>query len=139
MISKELNEGGNIPSRCITDLQNRLAIAFKDPKRQKRGEQARPKSQILANTRQNHAYRVYINVLDRHCHMFLPFILGVSPRSCARVDLNNFFEFTKSTECTIAGLGLEAKATLEEIARSEGFIESLSFKKLIQAHFPEGT
>jgi len=133
-----LNEHGNFPSYRLTDLRDRLTIASKDPERQKRAEQPRQQKHLLAQSRRNRARRLYLEVLDKDPHAFLPFILGVSPRSCVTFDLKRFFEFQKNNPCRVTGLSAEAKASLEDIAKDYSFIESPHFKKLLDVVFREG-
>ncbi|KJZ68738.1 hypothetical protein HIM_11869 [Hirsutella minnesotensis 3608] len=135
-ISEELDERGSIPSHRLSELRNRLSIACTDPRRQKPGELPRLKKQILANSRQNHAHRIYLDVLDKDCQAFIPFILAVSPRSCVTLDVKRFFEFQGGVPCRVSSFNPEAKACLEDIARSEGFSESRHFRRLIQSLFP---
>jgi hypothetical protein len=136
-VSKELNTRGAIPSYRQKDLEDRLVIAFKEPGRQPRAEVPREQKQILANSRENKARKVYLQVLDEDGHVFLPFILAISPRACVSFDLDRYFRYHEDRRCGLQ-LSVETKGLLEGIARRRGFIQNPHYKKLVQLVFPQG-
>jgi hypothetical protein len=134
---EELNKRGTIPSYRRKDLEDRLVIACKDLGRQPRAKNPRERKQILANSRENKAHRVYLEVLDENCHAFLPFILVISPRACASFNLSGFLQYQTDHRCRL-DLTIEAKGLLDGIARRRGLIQSPHYEKLIKEIFPEG-
>ena len=137
MISEELNQYGTIPSHRLGDLQDRLSIACNRPRRQLPGDRPRDRKQILANTRRNRAHREYLKILDRDCHTFFPYILGVSPRSCVKFDAEKFLQTHDSSSCRVY-LKRETRSVIENIAKDGDFIESPHFARLIRLIFPGG-
>jgi hypothetical protein len=134
---EELNKRGTIPSYRRKDLEDRLVIACKDLGRQPRAKNPRERKQILANSRENKAHRVYLEVLDENCHAFLPFILVISPRACVSFNLGEFLQYQTDHRCRL-DLSIEAKGLLDGIARRRGLIQSPHYEKLIKEVFPEG-
>jgi hypothetical protein len=136
-VRQELNTRRSIPIYQQAELEVRLVIAFKEPERQPRAVVPRERKQILANTRENKAHKVYLQVLDEDCHVFLPFILATSPRACVSFDLGGFSQQHKDHRFRL-DLSIETKELLEGIARRQGFIQNPYFKKLIKSIFLEG-
>jgi hypothetical protein len=133
---EELNKRGTIPSYRRKDLEDRLIIACKDLGRQPRAQNPRERKQILANSRENKAHRVYLEVLDENCHAFLPFVLAISPRACVSFNLGEFLRYQTGHLCRL-DLNIEAKGLLDEIARKRGLIQSPHYEKLIKEVFPK--
>ncbi len=136
-IREELKTHHTIPIYLQRELEVRLVIAFQKQGRQPRAKVPREKKQILANTRENKAHKVYLEVLDKDCHLFLPFLLATSPRACISFDLEDFFQKHKGRRCRL-DLSIESKQLLQGIAGRRGFDQNHYYKKLIESIFPEG-
>jgi hypothetical protein len=136
-IRKELTTHRTIPIYLHATLENRLVIAFKELVRQRRAEVPRKKKQILANNRENKAHKVYLRVLDEDCHVFLPFILAISPRACVTFNHDDFFLHHKDRRSRL-DLSTETKELLEGIARRRGFAQNPQYRKWIESISPKG-
>jgi hypothetical protein len=82
-IKEDLKSHRTIPIYHHQNLEERLTISFKELGRQPRTEVRRETKQILANSRKNKAHRIYLQVLEEDCRVFIPFLLAVSPGACA--------------------------------------------------------
>ena len=134
-VCEELNKHGIIPSHRHTELEARLAIAFSSAGRRPRAQIALERKQILANTRKNKARKTYLTVLDRDPHIFLPFILAISPRGCS-FDVEPVLLNIKAR--SPVQLNIEVKALLDDVAKTGEFIQNPHYDKLLKACFPQG-
>jgi len=134
---KQLNNGGAIPSLHLSTLESGLILAFTDFKRLPRAEIRRGRKEVVAHSRQGKAGKIYLQVLDEDSHIFLPFILAISPRRSRTFDLKGFFLHHRDSGCKLQ-LSNEAGRQLEEIARRQEFTQSTHYKKLMKSLFPQG-
>ena len=136
-VHKEIRKRGAIPSHRHKELEDRLVIACKESQRQPRAEVPRERKEILAKARQKKAHKLYLQVLDEDCHIFLAFILAISPRACCSFNLDSFFRHYEGRQCKLQ-LGIETKGLLDEIASRRGLIRNPHLDKLMKLVFPQG-
>jgi hypothetical protein len=136
-VLKDIGRRQTIPSNYRATLEKRLVIACKPLTRQPRGKVRRSRSDILSHHKQKKANNVYLEVLDEDPHLFLPFILAISPSACGTFDASELCQRLKQ-EHPIQ-LRNDAKIVLDDIANENGIIGSPHYKKLIQDLFREGS
>ena len=140
-ISKDLDRHREIPSRYRTDLEDRLAVAFKPQTSHLR--QPRGPRQPLGGTSRSHEIRsrhkrkkaqiVYQYVSKNAPHTFLPFILSTSPNTCESFDP---YQFSQSRE-TERGVPLDnsVKELFASIADRHEFTQNPEYQNLVAKIF----
>ncbi|KAL4766959.1 hypothetical protein BDW60DRAFT_201170 [Aspergillus nidulans var. acristatus] len=133
-IQQELNRRQTIPTDYHDTLEKRLAITFKPPpSRLERRKTRRDKKEYKLKYNTRKAQKVYVEILEDYPHIFVPFILSVSPDACQRLDLE---EFRKSLDITgKVDLGDDAQAILDSIAKKIGFDQSRLYQRLRKSLF----
>ena len=135
-IQDKLNEHGTIPTIYQTTLEDRLVIACRPLGRLQRRTVARPQKEIKLLSKQRHATRVYLNILDMDPHVFLPFIIAVSPKACESFNLSDFHQRHSKRDRLRLHLKNETRLVLEGMAQREEIIsQSTHFKRLIELLF----
>jgi hypothetical protein len=80
-----------IPATYLETLKERLIITFKPPAgRSKRSKIPRSNREYRVRYRAKKAHQVYLEILEDYPHIYIPFILAVSPESCECFDLEEF-------------------------------------------------
>ncbi|KAI1086239.1 hypothetical protein F5B19DRAFT_175528 [Rostrohypoxylon terebratum] len=130
---EELARQQTIPPSHLATLEQRLVIACKSQNRQLRGVEPRPRREIRSRYKQNKAQKVYLNVLAKNPHLFLPFLLVISPKACATIDTSSFLQNCNTTSICLLDI---TKDTLERIAQKNDITESPYFKNIIGRIFP---
>ncbi|ORX99354.1 hypothetical protein BCR34DRAFT_495444, partial [Clohesyomyces aquaticus] len=110
-------------------LKKQLVIACKPLTRQPRRKVRRSQSDILSHYKQKKANNVYLEVLNKDPHLFLPFILAISPSACRTFNASKLCQRLKQ-EHPIQ-LQNNAKIVLNNIANKNSIIRSPYYKKLI--------
>ncbi|KAF2185279.1 hypothetical protein K469DRAFT_665560 [Zopfia rhizophila CBS 207.26] len=134
-VLKDLNRRQTIPANHRTTLEERLAIACKPLTRQPREKVPRARRDVRSYHKRKKAQSVYLGVLDEAPHVFLPFILAISPKACECFDSSDFCQDHKKQNRI--PLSSEAKSILEEIAEKHEISQSPHYKRLIELLFPK--
>ncbi|KAH8193682.1 hypothetical protein TruAng_012152 [Truncatella angustata] len=136
-ISKDLSCKGDIPATYTRDLEARFKVAFSLTTRLP-PQRGRKKSILNAQAIKKSARRLYRQVLDHDPHLFIPFILGVSPRQTQRLKFDDFLEFHDQCDCRVLSLGSEAKHTIEASAKRQNVQGDPDFQSFISKLFLPG-
>lgn len=132
----QLNRRQTIPSFHREALEERLVISCKPLGRQQRRKVRRTQQEIRSHYKQRKAQKVYLEVLDEDPHVFLPFILAISPKACESFDISGFCQCHK--KCKRIYLSNDAKTIFEDIAKRQKLDQSPHYKRLIEVLFPQG-
>jgi hypothetical protein len=131
----DLRDCGNVPVEYYETIAERLFITCKhhtDHRRRKIG--GRRPQELRSKYQESKAQKAYSKVLEDDPHIFIPFIIDISPRICESFDVSKFCEL--HTERNEIRFGEETKTFLEQTAGRKGIDESLLFKKLMRFLFP---
>ena len=131
----ELRVSRTIPLSHQPTLKKNLVIAFKRPLRKAAHPGRRSIQQLNAQFVHNKAIKVYLHVLDLDPHLFLAFILAISPRACRDFDVQAFFKQHKHQKLHLTDA---AKSILEKNAQEADIRTNPLFRRLITSLFPEG-
>lgn len=128
-----------IPSHYHVDLENRLAIAWGERKRNRFNGKSRSRAENLLVSRQNRARILYLHVQDENCLLFLPFILAHSPRACVDIKSTELAELRKYGRDQVQiDASTETKELISSMAIRRGFNENLNYLRFMMTMFPEG-
>lgn len=133
-ILQEINRRRTIPAFYREILEERLIITFKPLGVQKRGKTPRSKEEYRVKYKEKKAQKVYLEILEDYPHIFIPFILAITPKGCERFNVTEFRQNHGLTEKI--DLGDHVRATLESIARKRMFSQNPLFQLLIESVFP---
>ncbi|EKV08135.1 hypothetical protein PDIG_60520 [Penicillium digitatum PHI26] len=131
----DLRDCGTIPVENYETIAERLVITCKrhtDHRRRRKG--GRAPQDLRTKYQESKAQKSYSKVLEDDPHIFIPFIIDISPRICESFDVSKFCE--THIERQEIGFDEKTKSFLEETARRKGIDESLPFKKLMRFLFP---
>ena len=131
----ELSVWKTIPPSHQPKLKNSLVILFQRPPRKPSHPGRRGKEQLNAQFIHNKAARVYLDILDLDPHLFLAFILAISPRGCRDFDVQAFVKQHKHEKLRLTAA---AKSVLQNIAQEANILTNSHFRKLMISLFPEG-
>lgn len=134
-VAKEIS--GGIPSHYHVDLENRLGIAFGERKRHTSRGTRRSRGEHLAASRENHARKVYLQVLDRNYHLFLPFILAISPRGSVDLKIEELFQH--DWDHVQIDDSTKTKELIESIAVKRTFSHNLIYIRFMKFIFSTGS
>lgn len=91
---------------------------------------------IKAASRERQAQKIYGEVMERNCHMLLPFMLAISPRACEGFlymqEINAKFSTFR------LNLETESKEFLKRIAIMNNFHNRPAYINLMESLFPAG-
>ena len=134
----DLRECGTVPVDDYEIIAERLVITCKrhtDHRRRRKG--GRGPRDLRSKYQESKAQKAYSKVLEDDPHIFIPFIMDISPRICESFDVLKFCE--THTERHEIRFDEETKTFLEQTARRKDIDESLPFKKLMRILFPPPT
>lgn len=135
-IFQELNQSRTIPSLYQDALEDRLLITCQRFSRQQRQTVPRAPNEYRSQHQRKKASTVYLKILDCDPHLFLPFILAITPKAC---ETFNVFKFQQQkAEGNRLVLNDSAKLILEDIAKNCKIDSNPHFRRLIEALFPKG-
>lgn len=119
-----------IPSSDISLLEERLVIVCKVFEAPQPKPGGRGNKELLAQSRQRKAQKIYREVLDVCPDIFLAFLLTVSPRSSIGFDLPTFHNLHQPQHITLSE---KAISLLWQIATRHGFQNSGPFQLLMRS------
>jgi hypothetical protein len=119
----------------LEKLKKRLTFAW--------GPKARADTEVTSVTlwRGDSARKMYLSVQDAIGHLFLPFLLAVSPTDCSMPNFQQVLWHLRHDQKYVSyhlSLGPEGKKSLESIAIECCFIDSNRYLELMQSLFPPG-
>ncbi|KAJ3555421.1 hypothetical protein NPX13_g10360 [Xylaria arbuscula] len=132
-IFQELFQQQILPSSYLPILEERLVIACKPIAPRHRGKERRPVQDSRLHHKLKKAKKVYLDILDQDPHIFIPFILAITPRACETFNILQFLKVHPRND-RIHFLDV-ARATLDSIAQRHGIIQDSHYKALIQSLF----
>jgi hypothetical protein len=134
-VAKAISAG--IPSHYHVNLENQLALAWGVQKRLPRQSTRRPRAENISATRDNYARWVYMQIQEHNVHLFLPFILAKSPRSCQGLKIKEILELDWSHVQT--DNSAETKRLIEGIALRQSCSQNTSYIRFMMLMFPLGS
>lgn len=138
-VAKELNDHKTVPSYHQQNLEDRLVVVWGESKRQTRTKEGRrTRSEYEATYRRNLCRRKYLEVYDKNTHLFLTFILALSPRACSDFTaIDDLLQRDEVQRCRL-DLSPETKGLFEGIAIRRGFDDNPKYAAFIESLFPKG-
>ncbi|EXJ66021.1 uncharacterized protein A1O5_10635 [Cladophialophora psammophila CBS 110553] len=132
-VSKDLNRNKTVPFVYLRTLEDRLVLLCTFFGRQPRSAERRPKKEVNAVYCCKKAQKVYFEVLETYPHVFLPFILAISPRSCLSFDLSQLGHYNSPPD----GFhwSNNVKETFASIGQKREISEGTYYKKVIEVLF----
>jgi hypothetical protein len=131
-IWEEINRSQTISVSCFEIIGERLNIAFTVPeKKQRRSSQGQKPNYKSAHQRKK-ARNIYLDVFATDVHIFIPFILTISPRACEGFRISIFHQHHEKK--TKIHFNDETLALLWRAARQYGCDNTVHFRKLMQLH-----
>lgn len=122
-----------IPSQYHVDLENRLAVAWGERRRNRFNGKPRPRAENLSASRENRARIFYLHVQDQNYLLFLPFILAYSPRACVDLKFTELEEFWKYKRDNIQmDVGPKTKKLINTMAIKRGFNQNPNYLKFMR-------
>jgi hypothetical protein len=136
-LAEEISHG--IPSHYHVELENRLAIAWGERKRNRFNGKSRSRAEYLSASRDNRARIFYLRAQDENYLLFLPFILAYSPRACVDFKITEFLEFRNyGSDKVQMDAGAETKKLINTMATRRGFNHNLHYLRFMEKMFPKG-
>jgi hypothetical protein len=119
-VAKELNDHGTVPSYHQQNLENRLVVWGKAYVKYCTKDGRRTRSEYEVTYRRNLCRRKYLEVYDKNTHLFLTFILALSPRACSDFTaIDDLLQRDEVQRCRL-NLSLETKRLFDGIATRRG-------------------
>jgi hypothetical protein len=135
-IHDEITRTDNIPATYWETLDERILIFGKSHGRLPRNEEPRKKQEYMSHFRLKNAQKVYVSVLERAPHYFIPFLLATSPRACQSIKLDNIIDCLNKP--SRLPLNKNIQSIIEKAARKAAIFDSSNFQRLIQLLFAQG-
>jgi hypothetical protein len=137
-VLKEFKQQNAVPSHYRRTLEDRLVIAFtpNNNDRPRINGTPRPLAVNRRNFEQKRARKVYLDILKRSPHVFLPFLVVTSPKVCETFDSFEFHQGLKITEEN--KLSNSVEKFLQDIGNKHGITQNPDYMELIKELFPKG-
>ena len=133
-IATKIRDG--IPSTYYVNLEERLATTFVKRKRRKAQNERRCRSEYVKTTCENHASKLYLQILDHSCHLFITFILAISLRICMGFKIEEVLQHDWAHVRT--NESIETMHLIKSIVVRRSFSENPTYIKFMNSMFPIG-
>lgn len=136
-VQQELNRRCTIPTNYLSDLEERLSICFQcSAHRLKRDKKPRSREVYRHQYMMRKAQKAYLEILDDAPHLFIPFILAISPEACQRIKIQNIRKHP--VWASQVRFKREVLAILQQIATKQKFEGSSLYERCLLFLFPHG-
>ncbi|PYH92691.1 hypothetical protein BO71DRAFT_420611 [Aspergillus ellipticus CBS 707.79] len=129
---EEIHVSQTIPGSSLSLLEERLSIIYttkEEPKRSNRCQN----SHYIQQHRQKKAQDIYLSIFDIDPHIFIPFILIVTPRACLLFNISEF-QSKHTKQGTLFSCN-EALHIFLSIARKHGLERNLLYRRFLGTIF----